>query len=167
MHAGNVEGMEGLQRVWADNKGEAFTIIRLSVPVSTGFLLNKLVSFVSVIIVGHLGPAELAAAALGSSLINVVGNSVIAGLAGAMSTLCGQVHALIWSTGTLLAQLQQIDQIMHVASSDIIDIRLQQSLHASQDCRVVKCYHTICAPLLIPFRFVWYAPAFQAQKLDL
>lgn len=88
MHA--VEGMEGLQRVWTDNKGETLTIARLSIPVSTGFLLNKLVSFVSVIIVGHLGPAELAAAALGSSLINVIGNSVLAGLAGAMSTLCGQ-----------------------------------------------------------------------------
>ena len=87
--------MEGLQRVWTDNKGETFTIARLSIPVSTGFLLNKLVSFVSVIIVGHLGPAELAAAALGSSLINVIGNSVLAGLAGAMSTLCGQVRTLL------------------------------------------------------------------------
>ena len=83
--------MEALRRRWDANKGEIYTIIRLSIPVSTGFLLNKLVSFVSVILVGHLGPAELAAAALGSSLINVVGNSVLAGLAGAMSTLCGQV----------------------------------------------------------------------------
>lgn len=92
MHA--VEGMEALRRRWDANKGEIYTIVRLSIPVSTGFLLNKLVSFVSVILVGHLGPAELAAAALGSSLINVVGNSVLAGLAGAMSTLCGQVSLI-------------------------------------------------------------------------
>ena len=84
--------MDHLRRSWTDNKAEVYTIVRLSTPVSTGFLLNKLVSFVSVILVGHLGPAELAAAALGSSLINVIGNSVLAGLAGAMSTLCGQVH---------------------------------------------------------------------------
>ena len=84
--------MDHLRRSWTDNKAEIYTIVRLSTPVSTGFLLNKLVSFVSVIMVGHLGPAELAAAALGSSLINVSGNSVLAGLAGAMSTLCGQVH---------------------------------------------------------------------------
>lgn len=77
---------------WVDNRAEIYTIVRLSTPVSIGFLLNKLVSFVSVILVGHLGPAELAAAALGSSLINVIGNSVLAGLAGAMSTLCGQVR---------------------------------------------------------------------------
>ena len=92
MHA--VEGMGALRRRWDANKGEIYTIVRLSIPVSTGFLLNKLVSFVSVILVGHLGPAELAAAALGSSLINVVGNSVLAGLAGAMSTLCGQVSLI-------------------------------------------------------------------------
>lgn len=90
--------MEDLRRWWADNKGEMYTIFGLSIPVSTGFLLNKLVSFVSVIFVGHLGPAELAAAALGSSLINVVGNSVLAGLAGAMSTLCGQVSKHCYTT---------------------------------------------------------------------
>lgn len=84
--------MDLVRRIWSDRKAEVYTIVRLSAPVSTGFLLNKLVSFVSVIMVGHLGPAELAAAALGSSLINVTGNSVLAGLAGAMSTLCGQVH---------------------------------------------------------------------------
>lgn len=81
-----------LKSLWLHNKAELQTIVRLAVPVSTSFLLNKTVSFVSVVFVGHLGPAELAAAALGSSLTNVVGNSVLAGLAGAMSTLCGQVH---------------------------------------------------------------------------
>ena len=81
--------MGGLHALWLDNRKELFTIVRLSVPVSLGFLLNKLVAFVSVVIVGHLGPAELAAAALGSSLTNVVSNSVMQGLAGAMSTLCG------------------------------------------------------------------------------
>lgn len=84
--------MGGLHALWLDNRKELFTIIRLSVPVSMGFLLNKLVAFVSVVIVGHLGPAELAAAALGSSLTNVVSNSVMQGLAGAMSTLCGQAY---------------------------------------------------------------------------
>ena len=84
--------MTWIRTSWADNRDEVYTIVRLSTPVSIGFLLNKLVSFVSVILVGHLGPAELAAAALGSSLINVIGNSVLAGLAGAMSTVCGQVR---------------------------------------------------------------------------
>ena len=84
--------VQRLRSLWLHNRAELQNIVRLAVPVSTSFLLNKAVSFVSVVFVGHLGPAELAAAALGSSLTNVVGNSVLAGLAGAMSTLCGQVH---------------------------------------------------------------------------
>ena len=87
--------MQRGQTLWLDNKAEIQTIVRLAVPVSTSFLLNKTVSFVSIVFVGHLGPAELAAAALGSSLTNVVGNSVLAGLAGAMSTLCGQVQHVL------------------------------------------------------------------------
>ena len=47
--------------------------------------------FISVVIVGHLGPAELAAASLGSSLLNILGLAVMAGLAGAITTLSGQV----------------------------------------------------------------------------
>lgn len=39
----------------------------------------------------HLGPGPLAAASLATSLANVTGYSVMAGLAGATSTLCGQV----------------------------------------------------------------------------
>lgn len=81
-----------LRKLWQSSSVEIQTLVRLAVPVSTSFLLNKAVSFVSVVFVGHLGPADLAAASLGSSLTNVVGNSVLAGLAGAMSTLCGQVH---------------------------------------------------------------------------
>jgi hypothetical protein len=40
----------------------------------------------------RLGPAPLAAASLATSLANVTGYSVIAGLAGATSTLCGQAR---------------------------------------------------------------------------
>ena len=74
------------------HKAETQTIVWLAIPVSASFLVNKALSFVSVVFVGHLGPADLAAASLGSSLSNVIGNSVLAGLAGAMSTLCGQVQ---------------------------------------------------------------------------
>ena len=115
--------MDHLWRSWADNKREIYTIIRLSIPVSTGFLLNKLVSFVSVIIVGHLGPAELAAAALGSSLINVVGNSVLAGLAGAMSTLCGQVLLLaryIPRVHTQTVPELNVENVRHGLTSTVI-----------------------------------------------
>ena len=42
-------------------------------------------------VVGRLGPAELAAAALATSLVNVLGVSLIWGLASGLATLCGQV----------------------------------------------------------------------------
>lgn len=63
----------------------------LAAPVTITFLLNKSVNIVSVLVVGHLSPAELAAASLAHSLANVLGNSLIAGLASGLSTLCGQV----------------------------------------------------------------------------
>lgn len=92
---------------WAQyHKAETQTIVWLAIPVSASFLVNKALSLVSIIFVGHLGPADLAAASLGSSLSNVIGNSVLAGLAGAMSTLCGQVqyycHPLLVITGCVI-----------------------------------------------------------------
>ena len=50
--------------------------------------------FISVVLVGRIGPAELAAASLGSSLLNILGLAVMAGLAGAITTLSGQVSCV-------------------------------------------------------------------------
>ncbi len=72
------------------HNAELFALLRLSIPVSANYLLNRLVGFISILFVGHLGPAELAAAALGGSLTNVVGLGILGGLVGGMSTLCGQ-----------------------------------------------------------------------------
>ncbi|DBB01484.1 TPA: hypothetical protein ACH3X1_000139 [Trebouxia sp. C0004] len=55
-------------------------------------LKSRLVGFTSILFVGHLGPAELAAAALGGSFTNVIGLGILAGLVGGMSTLCGQAY---------------------------------------------------------------------------
>ncbi|KAK9831407.1 hypothetical protein WJX81_002476 [Elliptochloris bilobata] len=71
-------------------RAEVGALLRLAVPVSSAFLLNKSISFVGVLFVSHLGPAPLAAASLATSLANVTGYSLMAGLAGATSTLCGQ-----------------------------------------------------------------------------
>jgi len=83
--------MATINRLWQDNYAEIRRVLRLSVPVSIGLLLNRMITFLSVIFVGHLGPAELAAASLGSSLLNILGLAVMAGLAGAITTLSGQV----------------------------------------------------------------------------
>lgn len=87
--------METSQRLWQDNYAEIRNILRLSIPVSTGLLLNRMITFISVMFVGHLGPAELAAASLGSSLLNILGLAVMAGLAGGITTLSGQVSSMV------------------------------------------------------------------------
>ena len=74
----------------SNNNAELFALLRLSIPVSANYLLNRLVGFISILFVAHLGPAELAAAALGGSLTNVIGLGILGGLVGGMSTLCGQ-----------------------------------------------------------------------------
>ncbi len=84
--------MGTISKLWQDNYAEIRRVLRLSVPVSIGLLLNRMITFLSVIFVGHLGPAELAAASLGSSLLNILGLAVMAGLAGAITTLSGQVQ---------------------------------------------------------------------------
>lgn len=148
--------MSWIRTSWADNRGEVYTIVRLSTPVSIGFLLNKLVSFVSVILVGHLGPAELAAAALGSSLINVIGNSVLAGLAGAMSTLCGQVrpHSHLLTTRKYSAKVS--------SSCDKSAPLSSVNCTASFDCKLtlhktVQAYVLAMSRHMVPRAMTWLA----------
>ena len=73
-----------------DSQTELMRLLSLSLPASATYLLNRLVGFISVLFVGHLGPSQLAAAALGGSLTNVVGFGILNGLTGGMPTLCGQ-----------------------------------------------------------------------------
>lgn len=84
--------MQSPQTLWRHHYIEIRNTLRLAIPVSTGLLLNRMLPFVSVVFVGHLGPAELAAASLGSSLLNIVGLAVMAGLAGAITTSRGQAY---------------------------------------------------------------------------
>lgn len=61
-------------------------------PVCFSFVMRKSVDIVSVIFVGHLGAHFLSSAGLASVTANVTGNSMIIGLAGAMTTLCSQAN---------------------------------------------------------------------------
>ena len=84
--------MGGVRVYWADNKTQVCMLLSLSLPASATYLLNRLVGFISVLFVGRLGPAQLAAAALGGSVTNGVAIGILNGLTGGMPTLCGQVH---------------------------------------------------------------------------
>lgn len=69
---------------------EVKRLLRLVVPLVISFILRNAVQMVSVMFVGHLGELPLAGASLAASLANVTGFSFLAGMAGALDTLCGQ-----------------------------------------------------------------------------
>jgi MATE family multidrug resistance protein len=69
---------------------EVKRLLRLAVPLVASFILRNAVQMVSVMFVGHLGELPLAGASLAASVANVTGFSFLAGMAGALDTLCGQ-----------------------------------------------------------------------------
>eukprot|EP00596_Hydrurales_sp_CCMP1899_P010733 CAMPEP_0119040490 /NCGR_PEP_ID=MMETSP1177-20130426/10428_1 /TAXON_ID=2985 /ORGANISM="Ochromonas sp, Strain CCMP1899" /LENGTH=144 /DNA_ID=CAMNT_0007005585 /DNA_START=162 /DNA_END=593 /DNA_ORIENTATION=+ len=71
---------------------EAIAQSRLAFPVICTFVMRKSVDIVSVIFVGRLGPSWLSAAGIAAVSSNVTGNSMVVGLAGALSTLCSQAY---------------------------------------------------------------------------
>lgn len=72
-------------------KSEVISQMALIVPVCMSFVFRKSIDLVSVVYVGMLGPRYLAASGLATVTANVTGNSMIIGLAGALSTQCSQL----------------------------------------------------------------------------
>uniref|UniRef100_M8BRR5 Protein DETOXIFICATION n=1 Tax=Aegilops tauschii TaxID=37682 RepID=M8BRR5_AEGTA len=82
--AGSVERDENVAA------SEAKRLLRLAGPLVASGLLQCALQLVSVMFVGHLGELHLAGASLATSLANVTGFSLLAGMASALDTLCGQ-----------------------------------------------------------------------------
>ncbi|OAY57123.1 protein DETOXIFICATION 14 [Manihot esculenta] len=65
----------------------------IAAPMVAVSVLQYLLQVVSVIMVGHLGDQlALSSVAIATSLTNVVGFSLLSGMAGALETLCGQAY---------------------------------------------------------------------------
>ncbi|KAJ1724009.1 ethionine resistance protein [Coemansia erecta] len=69
-------------------KQEARLLVRSSIPVILTYLLQYSFSFVSLLVLGHIGTSELAAAALGNMMLVVVVYSPSIGLASCLDTFC-------------------------------------------------------------------------------
>ncbi|CAM0884599.1 unnamed protein product [Alopecurus aequalis] len=69
---------------------QARLLLRLAGPLVASGILRCALKLVSVMFVGHLGELPLAGASLATSLANVTGFSLLAGMASALDTLCGQ-----------------------------------------------------------------------------
>ena len=73
-------------------RAEVMAQIQLAFPVCCTFVLRKSVDIVSLIYVGHLKSNYLSAAGIAAVTSNVTGNSMVIGLAGALSTICSQAY---------------------------------------------------------------------------
>uniref|UniRef100_A0ACD6AJY5 Uncharacterized protein n=1 Tax=Avena sativa TaxID=4498 RepID=A0ACD6AJY5_AVESA len=62
----------------------------LAGPLIAGSLMQNLIQMISIMFVGHLGELPLAGASMATSFATVTGFSLMAGMAGALDTLCGQ-----------------------------------------------------------------------------
>lgn len=69
--------------------------IKISLPTTVGLLLYKLPWMISLHFVGQLGPDELSAAALATTICNITGMSICLGMSSAVSTLTGQTTGRI------------------------------------------------------------------------
>ncbi|KAJ1646683.1 ethionine resistance protein [Coemansia asiatica] len=69
-------------------KQEAMVLLKTSFPVVLTYLLQYSFSFVNLLVLGHIGSNELAAAALGNMMLMVVVYSPSIGLASALDTFC-------------------------------------------------------------------------------
>ncbi|XP_009606969.1 protein DETOXIFICATION 12-like [Nicotiana tomentosiformis] len=65
---------------------------RIMAPMVAVTVLQYLLQFVSVVMVGHLGQLALSSVAIATSLTNVTGFSLLSGLVGGLETLCGQAY---------------------------------------------------------------------------
>ncbi len=98
--------------------GEARNQGGLALPVSLSMVCTRVMSLTSVAFVGRLGPVPLAAAALATTLGNVTGNSIMVGMASAVSTLGGQAYGA-GSYHTLGYVLQRAVIILSIAALPI------------------------------------------------
>ncbi|KAL8034431.1 hypothetical protein ABFX02_12G028100 [Erythranthe guttata] len=93
--------MEGeLQDAEANKQGgkrsdfvqELKSVCCIAAPMVAVSVLQYLIQFVSVVMVGHLGQLTLSSVAIATSLTNVTGFSLLSGLVGGLETLCGQAY---------------------------------------------------------------------------
>ncbi|KAK2991345.1 hypothetical protein RJ640_007565 [Escallonia rubra] len=71
---------------------EVKRLVCIAGPMVAVTLSQYLLQVISVMMVGHLGELSLSSTAIGMSLCNVTGFSVIMGMASALETLCGQAY---------------------------------------------------------------------------
>ncbi|KAG6367302.1 hypothetical protein INS49_001489 [Diaporthe citri] len=73
-------------------RSELALLLKYSLPLIATYLLQYSFFVITIMIAGHLGADDLAAASVGSMTMNVVGLSIMEGMATALDTLCAQAY---------------------------------------------------------------------------
>lgn len=86
---GHDRGPEGGVIHW---RSELALLLKYSLPLIATYLLQYSFFVITIMIAGHLGADDLAAASIGATTMNVVGLSILEGMATALDTLCAQAY---------------------------------------------------------------------------
>lgn len=76
----------------AGSASELWLLTKYSLPLIATYLLQYSFFVITIIVAGHLGPDDLAAASVGATTMNVIGLAVYEGMATALDTLCSQSY---------------------------------------------------------------------------
>lgn len=73
-------------------RSELALLLKYSLPLIATYLLQYSFFVITIMIAGHLGADDLAAASIGATTMNVIGLSILEGMATALDTLCAQAY---------------------------------------------------------------------------
>ena len=125
--------------------------LRTAVPATFSMLLYKLPWLISLSFVGAIGSKELAAAALATTLCNVMGMSLSVGLSSALSTLAAQARGELMSLSGGLRTIKRrdeawssvknlvvYDEMTPLSSSESYDGKCHFSFDGSNDAKLKR-----------------------------
>lgn len=95
-------------------RSELALLLKYSLPLIATYLLQYSFFVITILIAGHLGTDDLAAASIGATTMNVFGLSILEGMATALDTLCAQAYGSGHKTGVGL-HIQRMIALMGLA----------------------------------------------------
>lgn len=119
--------VDGESSIWA----ELWLISRYSGPLIITYLLQYSATVITTIVAGHLSPDDLGASSIGLTTMNIVGYSVMEGMATALDTLCAQAYG----SGRLTN----------------VGLHVQRMVILMTVCMIPIGAFWICSPWVLPF----------------
>jgi len=135
---------------------------RTAAPTLAGFFIYRLPWLISLWFVGRLGATELAAAAFGNSLCNILGMALVVGLNSALTTLASQAKGEVVSRRQVVAPtLSEIEMSSLLKSKEVTKLEESAQEPSSEEPFLpsVVLFRAIIVQLLfcVPVALGWIA----------